>query len=258
MPPLFKRTSDGLFRYRPSGVDTQVKFLEYSEVTVSTTGNIDNLDFSNATIIRMTNATDATIRGLVANFAGQIVTIVSLGAGNVFLAHQNTNSTAANRLINVATSGNTPLVAGVGTATYQYDATTARWRLIAHEQGGWITPTFAAGDYGAWNVGSWTVASATTQKYWLRGTQLFRSWSVSGTTVGSPLAVTMAAVGGFTPVSSNGIYYVGLNGAGVGEAGYYDSAFAIAGTPFACLRFGNIAFGNGNVTVHGSVFYTVT
>lgn len=254
MPPVYKRSSDGQVRYRLAGVDTPFT----SEVTKTTTGNIDDLDFSNAEVIRMNNATDSTIRGLVAGVAGQQVTIVSIGAGNVLLAHQNAGSAVGNRLINTATSGNTPLAAGKGVATYTYDATTARWRLSAHDQGAWITPTFAAGDYSAWNVGSWTVASATTQQYWLRGTQLFRMWAVSGTTAGSPIAVTMAMVGGFTPVSSNGIYYIGLNGGGTAEAGYYDAAFAIAGTPVACLRFGNVAFGNGTVTVYGSIVYVVT
>src|ERR1035437_1222491 len=74
-----------------------------SEFTVTTTGNIDDLDFSNANTIRMNNASLATIRGLKAGVAGQQVTIVSVGAGEVDLAHQNTGSLAVNRFQNKAT-----------------------------------------------------------------------------------------------------------------------------------------------------------
>lgn len=41
----------------------------YTETTIATTGNIDDLSFSNANIIRMNNASDATIRGLAAGTA---------------------------------------------------------------------------------------------------------------------------------------------------------------------------------------------
>jgi len=112
-----------------------------SATTVTTTGNIDNLDFGNADLIRMNNASLSTIRGLVAGRSGQTVTIVSIGAGQVDFAHQNAGSSAANRLINLATSMVTSAAAGSGAATYQYDATTARWRLISHSQGAPIAYT---------------------------------------------------------------------------------------------------------------------
>lgn len=127
-----------------------------SSVTITTTGNIDDLDFLNADLIRMNNASLATIRGLKAGVDGQRVTIMSIGAGEVDLAHQNTGSVAGNRLINFATSGITPLAAGVGTADYQYDATTARWRLDNHNQGAWIDIAYAAGNFTA-SAGTWTV-----------------------------------------------------------------------------------------------------
>ncbi len=116
-------------------------YSAYEERSVTTTGNIDDLDMGNAAfvLLRMNNASLSTIRGMKPGYANQIVSIVSIGAGQVDLAHQDTNSAAANRLLNVATSANTPLAAGVGIATYQYDATTARWRLVNHEQGTAIT-----------------------------------------------------------------------------------------------------------------------
>lgn len=197
------------------------------EVTFTTTGNIDDLDFSKCGIIRMNNASLSTIRGLKAGFAGQRVTIVSVGAGKVDLAHQNTNSTAANRLINFATSASTPLAAGVGSATYEYDDTTARWRLISHDQGAWITAAFSAGDFTS-NTGSWTVASGDVLfiKYFLLGRMMYFSCYLQTTTIaGGPAAlrISNAQWGGFTStndtqipcrVKNGGTYAVGLLAAG--------------------------------------------
>jgi len=143
----------------------QIKSFQVpTEVTISTTGNIDDLDFSNADLIRMTNSSLTTIRGLKAGYAGQRVAIVSLGAGQVDLAHQNTNSSAANRCINTVTGLSTPLAAGTGRAVYQYDATTLRWRLIHHQQGSPIAVTYSAGDYTA-STGTWTVDSGDVATY---------------------------------------------------------------------------------------------
>ena len=120
-----------------------------TEISTTTTGNIDNFAIGTApiTLLRMNNASDATLRGMAAGVGGQVVIIASVGAGNVFLAHQNAGSDAANRLINTVTSADTPLSAGKGTATYVYDDTTDRWRLKTHEQGGYIayTVTWAGG-----------------------------------------------------------------------------------------------------------------
>lgn len=157
-----------------------------SSFTSTSTGNIDDLDFQGASLIRMNNATLATIRGLLAGNDGQRVTIVSIGAGQVSLAHQNAGSSAGNRLINKVTTGITPLAAGTGAATYQYDATTARWRLIEHEQGDWITPAFSAGDYTA-DSSTWGVdaGDVDTFKYRLKGTSVEVNIWIDDTDVGS-------------------------------------------------------------------------
>lgn len=141
------------------------------DTTVTTTGTIDDLDFANVPIVRMNNASLATIRGLKAGVAGQRVTIISIGAGQVDLAHQNTNSAAANRLINRVTSGVSPLAPGAGAATYEYDAATLRWRLVHFDQGKPLTRTFAAGNYTTYSIGSWTVGSGdvVTEQYLLVG-----------------------------------------------------------------------------------------
>ena len=179
---------------------------KWTEVTVSTTGNIDNLDFSNADLLRMSNSSAATIRGLAAGVAGQRVVIVSVGAAEVTLAHQNSNSTAANRLINFATSAATPLAPGTGAAIYEYDATTQRWRLVAHEQGAWLSPSFNAGDFTANGSMTWTVGSSDVQtySYYLRGRSLLLVVHVSFTTIGGTVNTNLQIKipGGFTSARS--------------------------------------------------------
>jgi hypothetical protein len=179
------------YHYQPAG-----------EVTFTTTGNIDNLDFSKCALIRMNNASDATIRGLVAGYDGQRVAIVSVGAGNVLLAHQNSNSTAANRLVNIATSASTPLAAGKGVANYIYDVSSSRWRLVGHDQGAFITPAFSAGNFAAGGSGTWTVDSADVIdfSYILVGRLMTVVFDVRNTDVGGTPnnTLTIALPGSFT------------------------------------------------------------
>jgi len=185
---------DGIngFKSWISGVLTNLNLYTLSEVTFTTTGNIDDLDFSNASIIRMNNASDATIRGLLAGVPGQIVTIVSIGAGHVYLAHQNANSDPENRLINFASSGNTPLAKGSGTATYQYDGTTDRWRLIQHEQGDPIDIPYNSGDFTATGSMTWTVESGDLKYF---------AYILKGTTLQVAVRIELSSVGGTPDVA---------------------------------------------------------
>lgn len=144
-------------------------------ITITTTGNIDDLDFGNVPLILMNNASLSTIRGLKAGYPGQIIRIVSVGAGQVNFEHQNSNSSASNRLLNSVTSGITPIAAGKGSATYQYDIVDSRWKLVGHFQGAWISVPFTSGDYTASGSLTWTVESGDliTFAFYLRGNSLF-------------------------------------------------------------------------------------
>ena len=175
-------------------VDAKGRVTVLTDVTVgqapitgssSSTGTVSNLAISGANIFYLDNATDLTLTGLVAGVDGQQVTLVSRGAGNVFLTHQAT-STAANQLFNQITSGLTPLVANKGNATYEYDASISRWRLIAHKMGGFISSAFAAGDFTANGSMTWTVAAGdvTFDRYTIIDTMLFWQFRYSTTTVG--------------------------------------------------------------------------
>jgi hypothetical protein len=123
----------------------QVAFTGGGRLDVTSTGTVNDLDgpqFRTGMnlIVRMNNASDATLTGVAGGLDGAMLTIVRIGAGNVFLAHENAGSAAGNRFLNTLTSGNTPLSTG-GYAVYVYDNASGRWRLVCHEQGGLITYT---------------------------------------------------------------------------------------------------------------------
>lgn len=137
------------YNYQPAGT-----------FTVTTTGNIDDLDFQGCATILMNNASLATIRGLKAGYPGQTVQVIHINSSLVLFNHQDTNSAAANRLINGALTHTFPILPG-GTSTWRYDDVTARWRCVAHAQGGplaYLTyPGYTAGDFTESGGGTWTV-----------------------------------------------------------------------------------------------------
>lgn len=185
--------------------------------TITSTGTVNDLSLTSggveADVVRLNNASALTVTGIAAPASpakpGKVLILRSVGAGNVALAHENAGSTAANRLINLATSANSSLVAGNGCAIYVYDSTSSRWRMIAHDQGGWITPTFAAGNFTANGSMTWTLASGdrTASAYWLRGNQLTYYWTLTTTTVGGTvntrLQIGSAEWGGFSASVTN-------------------------------------------------------
>lgn len=231
--------------------------------TVTTTGTITVQALPTGVgdlLIYMNNATLATIQGIAAGLSGQKLTIISIGAGQVDLAHQNAGATAANRLINVATSGNTSLAAGSGSATYQYDATTARWRLVQHEQGAWITPTYAGASYTA-SSGTWTVDSGdvSTQAYYLRGRSLTVAWILGATSASATptnLIIGNGAWGGFTVAKAilNTVLY-NDNGAG-NVVGFAQVSAAGTSIPINKLT-GTFSIATNTTNVLGEITFEV-
>lgn len=170
--------------------------------TTTSTGTVNDfapsgLTFSAGvtTTLRCNNATLLTIDGVTGGVAGAILRIVSVGAGQVNLAHENAGSTAANRLHNMATSGITPLAAGVGSAQYIYDGTASRWRLVAHDQGAPIDVAYNATDFSS--ASTWTVDSGDVNRhsYMLRGTEVTEYLELITTSVGAaPGAALMSLI----------------------------------------------------------------
>jgi hypothetical protein len=190
------------------------------------------------------------------------VTIISIGAGQVDLAHQNTNSTAANRMINFVTSASSSLAAGKGTATFKYDATTARWRLVGHFQGAAITIAYASGNFGTFGGGTWTVDSGDVvdQSYTLVNNIITYSFNVFSTTVsagtGGFLTTAGSAVGGFTiaKIAFSSLDYYGTDPRAIGSA----QANTDQTIYFSKADGTNWSAGTNNTAVRTTMTYQVT
>lgn len=211
--------------------------------TTTVTGTQDNFALTTGCgLLRVNNASLVTFRGFSAGVDGQQLVVVSIGAGEVDFAHENTNSSAANRLHNFATVGNTPLAAGVGTAVFRYDGTTQRWRLIHHEQGAWISVPYSAGNFSTFaGAGTWTVDSGDQKRfaYWLKGRTLHLSFNFNGTTVSSASAVLQVTPpGGFLladyPNYQDMFYFLTSSTAGVGKV-YSTSSNLLDFDPFVAV-----------------------
>jgi hypothetical protein len=154
------------------------------------------------TLIEWAGASDAAFTGLATGTAGQIATIRNTGTKIGTFAHLSGSSSAANQFTNSATSGVTPIAPG-GWITYRHDGT--NWKVIDHEQGAWITPTFAAGSYTA-TAGTWTLAAGDVifNAYRLSGRTLQWHARLATTSVSNAGVVLQAAIpGGFTAGQSS-------------------------------------------------------
>lgn len=179
---------------------------EGSTVTILV-GTQNNLVIApGVTVLSCQNATDLTLTGVALTGLvavpeeGSQLLIQADGAGNVILPHNNAGSIARYRFQNVATSAPTYLKPLRGFALYQYDLRSGRWRLIAHEQGGWITPTFNAADFTA-NTGSWTLTAPDVlcNAFYLQGARLSVAIDLATTTItATPTNVIQAIPGGYT------------------------------------------------------------
>jgi hypothetical protein len=178
--------------------------LRGSFVTSTATGAVNNWapPVDGHTFIDWNGAADATFSGLAAGLVGLTATVKNITTTKVaYFLHQSGLSSAGNKFTNSATSAATPVAPG-GWITYRYDGTD--WQLVTHEQGAWVTPTFAAGSYTA-SAGTWTLTAGdvTTNRYRLSGRTL--QWIVSlATTSVSNAGVTLLAAlpGGFTAVGT--------------------------------------------------------
>lgn len=221
----------------------------HTVVSSSTTSNQNDWapGLSGDTVIFWSGASNITVTGFAGGVSGQVIVFKNTGTAVTTFSHNSGSSSAGNKLFNIATSAGTP-VAGKGYAVYQYDGT--QWQLVAHDQGAWITPTFAAGDYTAITAGTWTVASGdvANQQYRLAGRALTVMTSLATTTVaqsgGNPVQLSIAngAWGGFTISNTNLTAGVVNDNAGGTALGVI--SVTAAGTSIRLFRAGTAQFSN--------------
>lgn len=181
----------------------------WSSVSVATTGTVDNWapGLVGNTIVYLNNTSLLTIDGMANGFDGQLVQFVAINTGQVDFAHASGASSAGNRLNNIVASAPTSLApSGGGMALYQYQSSLARWQLLEHEQGGWITPTFSAANYSTNAAATWTVTGGEeiSRAYYLKGKTLTVASVLLGTSVSSSTATCLREVipGGFNAIGS--------------------------------------------------------
>ena len=78
-------------------------------------------------ILRLSTDASRDITGVMARRGGAVVWIWNVGAQNIVLKHQSTNSQAQNRFL--SSTGLDVTITPDGYAMLTYDATTQRWRL---------------------------------------------------------------------------------------------------------------------------------
>jgi hypothetical protein len=152
----------------------------------------------------------ATVTGCANGKPGDLL-IISNATGDptrhITLPHQSASSAAANRFTNFATSAPTMLAGTTGivggTATYVYDSFFNTWRLVSHEQGGWITPPFNASNFTG-TSGPWTVEAGdvVTLKYRLSGRTLTVLFNFQNTVNSAVGILTFTYPGGYSAADS--------------------------------------------------------
>lgn len=155
-------------------VRDNMNFLKQYSWTVAATvatGTQNNFDpgIVGNTIIKCQNASALTITGFPAGFDGQLIRLFNASASSVQTAHNSGGSSAGNKIFNFITAGNTILATPTiinSTALYGYETVGARWQLLEHAQGEWISFTPTWGNLGTANtLGNGTI----TGSYMVRG-----------------------------------------------------------------------------------------
>lgn len=221
-------------------------------------------------VIFANNASLLTINGITPGYDGQRLRIFSIGAGQVSLAHQSGSATGATyRLINMATSANMLLAAGSGQTSLIYDTTAGRWRMESFDQGAWITPTFAAGDFTGGGSQTWTLAAGDVGdlRYRLSARALEVAWRLSTTSVGgtpnAALRIGNGQFGGFTIGAATCFGDVQATDNG----GSFFQSICIAGSAYDSARINIYRNPDGTTTwaaatdataVNGSIRFEVT
>lgn len=224
---------------------------------LTTTGTVTALPLpmgNGNLLITLGNNAPLTIQGIAPGVDGQQLRIVSRGIGSVVLVNNSGSAPGPNRLLNFVTSGDTQLKAGQGTATYVYIQFLASWKLIDHEQGGWITRPFSAANYTA-STGTWTVGSAARDAFWLKGTTLHYSFVISGTT-SAPTAQVRITLPYAVTDGDFALYLINADGAAAVLVG---QAQGVGSSIMTFSKLGAVGtFAAGTVTISGNLFWEVT
>ena len=161
---------------------------------------------STASVLRLTSDATRNINGLVGGADGRIITLANVGSFYIILVAEAGTSAAANRF---ATTVNVSLLPN-GAATFLYDSTTSRWRLLgtsdARTLQGYIWDSPPPIGSGTPNTGAFSTLSASTTLTGAKYATTTNCASSAGT-CGSAAAgaVTIAAAASTVTVSTTAV-----------------------------------------------------
>lgn len=247
-----------------SGSAAVPNLLNWSEITITTTGTQNNFapGLAGNTIVRCNNGagTVLTVTGLSGGIDGQQAIFAMNGSGRVDFLHANGGSSAGNQLLNYVSSAATSIVAnqGMGFAWYRFSTTQNKWVLIQHNQGAWITPTYAGTDWTA-SAGTWTVdpGDIIADKYFLSGRTLYFQTTVAATSVSvTPATLSRNAYGFSAAIRTDGSLYASDAGGANAGATWIISA---SGSVLSFAKFtGNWTAAANNTVIVAQGFFEPT
>lgn len=125
LPVTHVITSGALSKFKEDTRNPDV--ISPTQITASQ-NNYNPTSFSGAGVVRLDSDAQWNITGFDATAAIVLKELINVGSFNLVLKHEDTNSTAANR---ISTPGGVdrPLASGESLEIY-YDSTTARWRVL--------------------------------------------------------------------------------------------------------------------------------
>lgn len=104
----------------------------------STIGTLNDVNFGEVSLVRLTGASAQTITGIAGGRDGKTLTIVNAASQSALLNNDSASSVAANRII-TGTGGTVPVPAGASVSLV-YDSASTRWRVVGSPQGNGVAP----------------------------------------------------------------------------------------------------------------------
>jgi hypothetical protein len=169
----------------------------------SVTGAQNNFDLDGPNVVLICSGAAPVFSGFTVNggapYAGCKARIICTGT-SAKVTNQDTNSTAANRIITPSTAGQIVGVGGI--MDLVYDAAASRWREGLLDPGAWLNHAHNAADFTGSVSMTWGVelADLTVFQYRQHGNSLEFGINVNTSTVGGTASTSLRAVvpGGFT------------------------------------------------------------
>lgn len=100
----------------------------YRKTDVLLAGNLDSLGTATTSVVKLTGVVTA-LRGMANGADGKLVTVINGTGGTFTISNENSNPSAANRII--TGSGSDVSISDGATVLFQYDSGSTRWRMVS-------------------------------------------------------------------------------------------------------------------------------